>query len=253
MEPFHDDPSHNKVILPVTFTRAGPEVLIFNVEDVKKLRNEYNILGVLIGTLAQYPQQNVFMSVPLRLSIWEVIWLIELDVALLVDYKSYRNSLPPTKPVKNSSNFVVTENELVHHETAILTQHELLLQTYIYEYLNHSKADVYELVKNYHSFKYLKNQGFFLNPGLKFGGELVIYPDDPLKYHSYAIVKFNFFCVNDIIVGGRLASGVKKTILLLEDKEPTKLENEQVDQKLVDSLYNKENKLAFSIEWAGFG
>lgn len=246
-----------RVVLPVVFTSSGPEVLLFNVEDVKRLRDEYNILGVLIGTLAQYPQQNVFLSVPLRLSIWEVIWLIESNAGILVDYKNYRKSLTNkskalTESEKNP-NFIVTSNEKVNHDMELVSAYKIDTVRFISQHLQYSKATINEMVKYYHNYKFLKNQGFFVSPGLKFGGELVIYPDDPLKYHSYAIVKFNLFNVNDLIVGGRLASGVKKTILLLEDKNNKTSDDLQVNDEHISLLYDQENKLAFSIEWAGFG
>lgn len=251
----------SRVVLPVVFNANGPQVLIFSVEDIKTLRNKYNILGVLIGTLAHYPQQNLFLSVPLRLSIWEVVWLIESNVGVLVDYKSYRKSLTNigkdcAEPCNSSSNLVTTDNETVNHDLQLISQYKVDLIDFIAKHLQKSKSTLNEFLKNYHSYKFLKNQGFFISPGLKFGGELVIYPDDPLKYHSYAIVKFNLFNVNDLIVGGRLASGVKKTILLLEDKDENMVSQTQalkVNDDYVSLLFNKESKLAFSIEWAGFG
>ena len=44
-----DNKSHNPIILPVVNPSREPEVLVFNVDDIKTLRNEYNILGVLMG------------------------------------------------------------------------------------------------------------------------------------------------------------------------------------------------------------
>ena len=65
------------IILPLVYCDSEPEVLIFNIDDIKKLRNDYNILGLLTGTLQQYPQQNIFLSVPMKLVIWEVLWLVK--------------------------------------------------------------------------------------------------------------------------------------------------------------------------------
>ena len=44
-----DNKSHNPIILPVVNPSREPEVLVFYVDDIKTLRNEYNILGVLMG------------------------------------------------------------------------------------------------------------------------------------------------------------------------------------------------------------
>jgi tRNA-splicing endonuclease subunit Sen34 len=249
--------------LSVIINESGPEVAVFNVDDIKTLRDDYGILGVLIGTLAQYPQQNVFLSVPLRLMLWEVIWLVESNHAILVDYKNYRRNLPviPSSNLVSltksgvvdggSPNFIVTHNEHLRHDDEVLKQHQISLSSYVQSYLAHYNLSPNQLVSNYQYFKYLKNKDFYISPGLKFGGDLVIYPGDPLKYHSYSIVKFSFFNLNDIIVGGRLASGVKKTMLLIDTKEQQSIE--ESPELVVTHLFENNDIMAFSIEWAGFG
>ena len=51
---------------------------------------------------------------------------------------------------------------------------------------------VNQFITYYKYYSYLQNKGYFINPGIKFGGDLVIYPGDPLRYHSYSIVRFEF-------------------------------------------------------------
>lgn len=63
---------------------VGSEVaLIFDVQDIALVR-EHGVVGVLTGTLAGAPQQNVFLGVPLRLMMEEAVWLVEQGVAAIV-------------------------------------------------------------------------------------------------------------------------------------------------------------------------
>nr|XP_039253672.1 tRNA-splicing endonuclease subunit Sen34-like [Styela clava] len=69
----------------------------------------------------------------------------------------------------------------------------------------------------------LHDQGFFVANGNKFGGHFLVYPDDPVSYHSFYIA----FCVqrykkmsgNEYSALGRLASSVKKTLLICSKSE----------------------------------
>lgn len=71
---------------------------------------------------------------------------------------------------------------------------------------------------HYRVFLDLWEKGYYLTSGIKFGGDLLAYPGDPMRYHSFYIViiipwgkKVMPF---DIISAGRLGSTVKKTALL---------------------------------------
>lgn len=60
--------------------------LIYAIEDVQRLREEFHICGTLIGILPQVPQQNVFQGLPLELMPEEIRYLVEeKDAAYLVD------------------------------------------------------------------------------------------------------------------------------------------------------------------------
>jgi len=70
----------------------------------------------------------------------------------------------------------------------------------------------------YTVFKDLWRKGYYMTSGAKFGGDFLVYPGDPAKYHSHHIA----LCVSsekplpmlDIICQGRLASNVRKTAIL---------------------------------------
>ncbi|XP_051726930.1 tRNA-splicing endonuclease subunit Sen34 [Ctenopharyngodon idella] len=64
----------------------------------------------------------------------------------------------------------------------------------------------------------LRNKGFYLTSAGKFGGDFLVYPGDPLRFHAHFIA----LCISmdeelplcDILSIARLGSNVKKTVLL---------------------------------------
>lgn len=65
-----------KVVISVVLDEDGVPCsgLVFDLESIRYLR-ELGIAGVLSGTLPSATQQNLFLTVPLRLMIEEVLWL----------------------------------------------------------------------------------------------------------------------------------------------------------------------------------
>lgn len=70
----------------------------------------------------------------------------------------------------------------------------------------------------YEVFKNLWEKGYYLTAGGKFGGDFLVYPGDPLRYHALYIAicmpyhqKFLGF---DVICKGRLGANVKKAVLM---------------------------------------
>ncbi|XP_051512285.1 tRNA-splicing endonuclease subunit Sen34-like [Myxocyprinus asiaticus] len=70
----------------------------------------------------------------------------------------------------------------------------------------------------------LRNKGFYLTSAGKFGGDFLVYPGDPLRFHAHFIV----LCLSmdeqiplcDILAIARLGSNVKKTVLLCSPQNP---------------------------------
>ncbi|KAI5964668.1 SEN34 [Candida pseudojiufengensis] len=270
-KPNSNETIQNKLVLPVINPSNNPEVLIFNLNDIKSLR-KLKILGILIGTLQNFPQQNLFLSIPLKINIYDVIWLIKYNYGILVDQLAYRNErrIKIESLNKNASNIfqkdsmIITPDSEKDRDYELLNKNQISLQTYLQNYLsNQSKKS--SIISYYHYYNFLINKGFFINPGLKFGGDFVIYPGDPLRYHSYSTVKFELLDCFDIISGGRLATGVKKNLIFMgERREKKKIDNDEdeqkrekedviVDDKFIEELFDDEVPLCFSIEWAGFG
>lgn len=59
--------------------------LLYDINVITWLRKNHNILGVLIGTLPQIPQQNVFLGLPLELQPEEARLLVETGLAYIVN------------------------------------------------------------------------------------------------------------------------------------------------------------------------
>ncbi|CAF9910365.1 MAG: hypothetical protein GOMPHAMPRED_007066 [Gomphillus americanus] len=95
---------------------------------------------------------------------------------------------------------------------------------------------------SYSLFKLLHSKGYFISPGLRFGCQYMAYPGDPLRYHSHFLAVAIDWEENidliDIIGGGRLATGVKKSFLL-GGVQPASSTNDDPKTR------------TFSIEWAG--
>ncbi|KAJ5120495.1 uncharacterized protein N7515_009883 [Penicillium bovifimosum] len=100
---------------------------------------------------------------------------------------------------------------------------------------------------SYPLFAHLHSKGYFLSPGLRFGCQYMAYPGDPLRFHSHFLVVSYEWDQNidlmDLIVGGRLGTGVKKGFLI------------GGAQKGIDDVDSEADRIdtvrAFSLEWAG--
>ncbi|XP_047450582.1 tRNA-splicing endonuclease subunit Sen34 [Mugil cephalus] len=70
----------------------------------------------------------------------------------------------------------------------------------------------------YQVFRDLRRRGFYLTSAGKFGGDFLVYPGDPLRFHAHFIA----VCLTldesvhllDVLAVARLGSNVKKTVLL---------------------------------------
>ena len=66
-------------------SRNVARYMLYDIDVISWLRKVHNVLGVLIGTLPQIPQQNVFLSLPLELQPEEARLLVEKKLAFIVD------------------------------------------------------------------------------------------------------------------------------------------------------------------------
>lgn len=281
-----------KILLPV----VGNRVLIFDLEEVKRLR-KLGICGVLSGTLSAAPQQNVFLGLPLELSFEDTIWLVEKGHGVLVDSVKYHTlsmdsislkewngaqkvavadenhdailirklealnlSKDQLEARKEQLKLANKENNFIQipNTTAALAPEKLheviiLLDEFI-QLKSKSNEQLRKEIINYHVYRTVKDQGYYLLPGLRFGGKFIGYPNDPLRYHAHYIIKHaEDFDLLDLVTGGRLATGVKKVWVLVGDTlgESKEMTNDQ--EPTVEDFTKESKQQCFSIEWAGFG
>lgn len=78
-------PSPLIVIEPFPISYIAGHYLLYDVDVVTHIRRQYNICGVLLGSLPQIPQQSVFLGLPLHLMPEEARLLVEQGHAYIVD------------------------------------------------------------------------------------------------------------------------------------------------------------------------
>lgn len=328
---------------------ANQTAYVWDVDDIAAIRTTHRICGILSGTLPHLSQQNVFLGLPLTLMPEEVVLLVEIGAAALVDDPSAHLSPTPAQLRKwsrdhqnsvrsqlafiesktakegramsteairkrkgreekrrkaatakaakdaadaheadiededgdgddnaeqadgNASTITVSSGSTVTPSTAskssflrspspvntnlpytisipassaslewyspkqiytsLLSAREAGVWTYPSTLAERARCGV---------FKDLWKQGYFMGGGIKFGGEYLVYPGDPLRYHSHftaTVVESPVATLSpmEIVAHGRLGTATKKSHLLCGwDDE-------------------KQEVSYFSIEWAGFG
>jgi tRNA-splicing endonuclease subunit Sen34 len=262
-----------EVALPIPISFIGGRYLLFSIDAISFLRVEHHILGTLIGSLPQCPQQNVFLGIPLQLSAEEARLLVELRIAYIADellvQKQGLLSQTPEQRARYLQELQVQADE--HQELALqaakdrrararerLTEipdddpegdlqmikvHVTPTTSPFFPSVTSSSTKLPKTPSSYPLFRHLHTLGYYLSPGLRFGCQYTAYPGDPLRYHSH------FLCVSlhrnqkmpmiELVGGGRLGTGVKKAFLLGGEVE-------QEHQK-----ENQGNVRAFCIEWGG--
>lgn len=274
--------------------------LVFNLGDVSRLR-DIGICGVLSGTLPSATQQNLFLSVPLRLMFEEVVWLYingYADIRVLEDgshsamresirnkytdlaasYKTqltqsfqyqteykreqHRKKLEQLGVVENENRKKENndENKLIHDSLFVETMNDSVI---IPQLPSSSKQEIklaldtlisesFRNLGSYLLYQSLRNQGYFLSPGARFGGKYIAYPGDPLRYHSHLTIQdaldYHKEPINLLLLlsGARLGTTVKKLWVFGGSKK-------KVDT--TEKLKEVEDKdiSFYSVEWAGFG
>lgn len=261
---------------------------IWNASDAKILREDYRIVGTLVGSLPRAPRQNTHLGLPLQLLPEETSLLLEKGFIELLEEdttapgeehvsdlkrqreESYlkqaelfkkerkeeiRRNLPLIIEGKKAKRRklledrqkkgeIIDESEFekdidfdvddvpitdIKPEQALV---EIYLETPPGSNVSH-KAAVWTYPSTeseklrYRVFKELWEQGFYLTSGSKFGGDFLVYPGDPSRFHSFYIA----LCVKhsqqmsalDVVTKGRLGSNVKKTVVLCSEKEDGKI------------------------------
>ncbi|KAB5540491.1 PAXNEB protein-domain-containing protein [Coniochaeta sp. 2T2.1] len=97
-------------------------------------------------------------------------------------------------------------------------------------------------------FAHLNSKGYFITPGLRFGGDYSVYPGDPFRFHAHFMATSyeweEEITMLDLVASGRLGTAVKKGYMLGGQK-PREAGDARRD--LVDGGEVR----AFCMEWAG--
>jgi len=78
-------PLSDSISEPIPISQIAGRYLLFDITAVTYLRRTHRICGVLIGSIPQIPQQNVFLGLPVELLPEEARLLVEKEVAYIVD------------------------------------------------------------------------------------------------------------------------------------------------------------------------
>lgn len=84
---------------PIPISRLGHRYYLYDIEHITHLRVTHHMLGTLVGTLPQSPQQNLFLGLPLELTPEEARLLISKGVCRVVeDVAVHRSGLKTLTP-----------------------------------------------------------------------------------------------------------------------------------------------------------
>jgi len=79
------EPDTNPVPSPFPISNITGRYLLFDINVISHARRAHNICGVLVGTIPNLSQQNVFLGVPLEITPEEARVLVERGHAYIVD------------------------------------------------------------------------------------------------------------------------------------------------------------------------
>ncbi len=322
-----DEPGPPVVSEPIPISLVANRYLLHDVNAITYLRRQHHICGVLTGSLPQFPQQNIFLGVPLELMPEEARLLVEKGAATIVDdvvshmellrglgeeeQRAFLKSLEKEGLLfaRKSDDLAVRRREealrrlkrkdtkaksagltdMPVQETEQLEQEQELpsneCDSTVFDIPNAPPGtdkkkqmpsiDVQpfhitpttslallqpptppgtprlpDVPSSYPLFAHLHSKDYFISPGLRFGCQYLVYPGDPLRFHSHFLaVSHDWeeeFDLIDIVAGGRLGTGVKKSFLIGGVEE---LKNEQKES--TDIATSLPPVRTFCIEWGG--
>ncbi|XP_032091317.1 tRNA-splicing endonuclease subunit Sen34 [Thamnophis elegans] len=255
------------------------KAFVWNYADVRRIREEHCIVGVLVGALPRKPRQNVRLGLPLELLPEEARLLLDKGLAILVrsptsqslghgknqdalfseKVNAYEKELEENyqeqlrlsaeqkktmmesladhisqgrakkrqrkggdllaEPAESGSCFVFPrESMVIQLPTARsqITQEETVDWHVASQLWPYAGQELHEM--RYLIFRDLWERGYYVTTGSKFGGDFLVYPGDPMRFHAHYIAlcfsKDTPISLYDIISAGRLGTNVKKTVLL---------------------------------------
>jgi tRNA-splicing endonuclease subunit Sen34 len=283
------------------FQTAPGRYMLYDLKVVAHVRAQHQICGVLIGSIPNAMQQNIFNGLPVELMPEEVRLLVTHGHAYVVDdlaahlagfaafdeptrlkfqallaqkgldaakvaherqslrkaaweasAKGKKQKQKQKTPVKQDDApvddlFVKDSSEAASSPKKPTKQLTPMLVTPTVSYppltseLNEFPGQVPEETVSFLLYEYLQSKAYFMSPGLRFGCQFMVYPGDPLRFHSHFLANGKAWDepidLIDIVGGGRLGTGVKKGFLI-GGRVPT------------SDATSKPEVRTFCIEWA---
>ncbi|KAJ3386551.1 hypothetical protein HDU92_002413 [Lobulomyces angularis] len=191
--------------MTINITRIDNKYLVFDAEDIMRLRKNFNIVGKFIGNNYNFKQSTsqlssfVSNSLPLILCKEEAFFLVSLGIAEVEE----SNGSGDCNAVENF------KDTCQYH--AVMHDEQNAEKIFVVNYLS-------------------QNFNIYLSNGLKFGGDFLVYFHDPISVHARYILKIfknttreikeeeakiNFNLL-ELIKFGRLSNNVNKTFILAD-------------------------------------
>jgi tRNA-splicing endonuclease subunit Sen34 len=306
---------------PFPISLISNRYLLFSIDAITYIRRFHHITGVLIGSIPQVPQQNVFLGIPLQLTPEEARLLVEKGAAFIVDdVRTHDEGLPglsesarleytrglkregaqaaklvqarkgektgralermeERKAAPTSAMTADLRESLVYEEEEDGSTESIFLSTaptrassLAPSQHTHSTSNTAgyaitpttsypplptptrssglplpKVPSSYPLFAHLHSHGYFISPGLRFGCQYLVYPGDPLRFHSHFLATGmqwdDEIDLLDLVGGGRLGTGVKKGYLIGGVEEE--------DGLGADGSTRERKVRTFCIEWGG--
>ena len=313
-----------RITEPFAISLVHNHYLLFSIDAITYIRRVHHMTCVLVGSIPQIPQQNVFLGIPLELMPEEARLLVEKGAAFVIDdVKAHDNGLRglseserlrylsglkkegaeaarkvrarkgenTEKALRRMGERKATPDSVIKAETrgsspleeereestdSISVAEEpyrvsspapsqstqistsevpsyAITPTTSYPPLptptRSLSVPLPKIPNSYPLFAYLHSHGYFISPGLRFGCQYLVYPGDPLRYHSHFLATSlrwdDEIDLLDLVGGGRLGTGVKKGYLI------GGVEQQAEDEDGSDESTREGQVRTFCIEWGG--
>nr|XP_061811901.1 tRNA-splicing endonuclease subunit Sen34-like [Nerophis lumbriciformis] len=236
----------------VRVSRCDSAPLVWRTEDVAAARS-LGLVGALLGSLPRTPRQNLRLGRPLLLLPEEERLLspepATPDAGPHVQAASFQEALQQSYDQQRvlalrdrkeavlrvfSSDGADSEAELRRRLEAVerdfvFPRSAMAVQLSTARNWPDRRAPAAVVAADapddarYRVFADLRGRGFYLTSAGKFGGDFLVYPGDPLRFHAHFIA----LCVradqdvalSDLLAISRLGSNVKKTVLLCSPRD----------------------------------
>jgi tRNA-intron endonuclease len=163
------------------------------------------------------------MEFPLKVPLMNdtvIVWDYEMS-SIIYSFGFFGKplGLRKTKPGIQDRPLVLSSFETVYlseyHIIQITLEDEIQSQE---ELINMFSQIYHDFQRKYRIYKYLRNKGYIVRPGMKFGSDFIIYEQGPGYDHSKWVVHVEKDDIKlqaiNIVRAGRLAASVKKRYLI---------------------------------------